>query len=263
MIESKNLAIIPHGIAECSDLAERLSKSTLLPDALKNKPQDVMFQIMTGAELGLGPIASIRGIYVIQGKPVLSADTMVALVMGSGQCEYFIQTEASATSVTFETKRKNAPVVQRTTWTWEDAKRAGLNTKDTWRLYPKQMLASRAKAELARLAYSDILAGCYDPDEIDAPVPVRTTVTQRDPKPANDIVDAEIVEPVGDDLLDRVTAAESLATLDALKPRCNALPNGPIRTQVREAYGVRMKHFESVAKASAAIEKTVVVESVA
>jgi len=240
-MNDKILAIIPRGIAECSDLADRLAKSSLLPDALKNKPQDVMFQIMAGAELGLGPIASIRGIYVIQGKPVLSADLMIALVMGSGHCDYFVQTEASATSVTFETKRKSAPVVQRITWTWEDAKRAGLNTKENWRLYPKQMLASRAKAELARLAYSDVLAGCYDPDEIDVSTPIRAADS---PKPANDIVDAEIVEPVADDLLERVTHAESSAVLEALKPQCSAL-TGTRRATIREAFTARQRFLEA------------------
>lgn len=241
-MNEKSIAIIPRGIAECADLAERLAKSTLLPDALKNKPQDVMFQIMTGAELGLGPIASIRGIFVIQGKPVLSADTMMALVLGSGLCDYFVQTEASATSVTFETKRKSAPIVQRVTWTWEDAKRAGLNTKDPWRLYPKQMLASRAKAELARLAYADLLAGCYDPDELNLPATSVAPVTPR--TPANDIIEAEIVED-SDDILALISTAESVAVLEALKPRCAALPSGPKRTLAREGYQARMKYFES------------------
>src|SRR5476651_1197190 len=98
-MNEKSLAVIPQGLAEFDSLSEKLSKSGLLPEALRSKPHDVLFTIMAGAELGLGPIASIRGIYVIAGKPTLSADTMVALCLGSGHCEYFIQTEASDKSV--------------------------------------------------------------------------------------------------------------------------------------------------------------------
>ena len=244
MTNNQSMALVPQGFAELDQLSEKLSKSALLPEALRNKPQDVMFQIMTGAELGFGPTASIRGVHIIAGKPTLSADAMVALCLRSGHCEYFVQTESSATSVTFETKRKSAPVVQRTTWTWEDAKRAGLNTKENWRLYPRQMLASRAKAELARVAYSDLLFGVYDPDELES-TPIRATVAS-DPKPANDdAIDAEIVP---DNLLELVNAAESLEALTALKPRCSALPNGPTRTLVREAFAVKLKTFEDKAK---------------
>ena len=243
MTNNQSMALVPQGFAELDQLSEKLSKSALLPEALRNKPQDVMFQIMTGAELGFGPTASIRGVHIIAGKPTLSADAMVALCLRSGHCEYFVQTESSATSVTFETKRKSAPVVQRTTWTWEDAKRAGLNTKENWRLYPRQMLASRAKAELARVAYSDLLFGVYDPDELES-TPIRATVEHRDPKPANDAIDAEIVEPVADDLLERVTHAESSAVLEALKAQCSALV-GTRRTTIREAFTARQRFLEA------------------
>lgn len=258
---SNELTIIPRTMTEVQTMAEVFAKSNLLPEALRGKIPDVIVQIMAGAELGLPPLASIRGVHIVAGKPILAADTMVALVRKSGSCEYFMVDNETETSVTYVCKRIGDPKEQRYTWSDEDTKLAGLNTKDNWRLHKKQMRRARCKAILARDVWPDVLAGVYDGESNE--LSIQAAITHRDPKPANDIVDAEIVEPVGDDLLDRVTAAESLATLDALKPRCNALPNGPIRTQVREAYGVRMKHFESVAKASAAIEKTVVVESVA
>ena len=48
------------------------------------RPEEAAFLLMTGRELGLSPMQSLRGIYVVSGKPVLSADLMVAAVRRSG-----------------------------------------------------------------------------------------------------------------------------------------------------------------------------------
>jgi hypothetical protein len=200
------LAIIPRTLDESMTLAEQLAKSNLLPPALKSKPADVLVSIMAGAELGLPPMASIRGIYVVNGKPTLAADTMMGVVLASGLAEYFVQTESSATSVTFETKRKGSPVAQRCTWTMDDAKRAGVSRKDTWTSFPRQMLAARAKAELARSAYPDVLSGVYDPDELSVPV---TRMSSHEP--SEPIEDAEVVASPF------IAAIEAATTLDELQ----------------------------------------------
>jgi len=238
-----SIAIIPRSIGEVQSLAEILSKSTLLPEALRGKIPDVIVQILAGQELGLPPMASIRGVHIVGGKPVLSSDLMVALVRASGSCEFFQVETETETSVTYVAKRKGDPKEQRYTWSDEDTKLAGLNTKDNWRLHKKQMRRARCKAILARDMWPDVLAGVYESDSQE--IEVRAPITHRDPSPANDIVDAEIVEPVADDLLDRVTHAESSAVLEALKPQCSALSNGPRRTLVREAFTARQRFLEA------------------
>jgi hypothetical protein len=150
---TKALAIIPSSLPEVQSMAEMLAKSNLLPDALKGKAADVVVQILAGQELGLAPMASIRGVHIVQGKPLLSADTMVALVLGSGLAEYFSLVEETETKVTYETKRKGSPHPQRASWSDDDTKLAGLNTKDNWRLHKKQMRRARARAILARDVY--------------------------------------------------------------------------------------------------------------
>ncbi len=216
MSNDKALAIIPRTVAEVQTLSELISKSVLLPDALRGKSADVIVSILAGAELGLAPLASIRGVHVIKGKPVLAADTMMGIVLGSGLAEYFSQVETSATSVTFETKRKGSPHAQRCTWTMEDAKRAGVDSNNTWRLYPRQMLAARAKAELARSAYPDVLAGCYDPDE------VAIEAIERPVRNDNETADAEIIAPE----LAAIAQAETIEQLNGLAKSLAALPAG-------------------------------------
>lgn len=233
MSDSKELAIVPRNMTEVQSLAEVLSKSTLLPDALKGKAPDVVVQILAGQELGLAPMASIRGVHIVQGKPILSADTMVGLVMSSGLCEYFTQIEGTATSVTFETKRKGSPHPQRCTWTMDDAKRAGIHTKDNWRLHPRQMLAARARSELARSVYPDVLAGVYAPEE-------HVDVRPMSPPPSRqeDVVDAEFVDAP----LDPLSAIETAASVDALKALAKPLSKLPEEQKkiARERYDARL-----------------------
>ncbi len=182
--------IVPRTLAEVIDLAERLSKSTLLPDALKGKVPDVLMQIMAGQELGLYSMASLRSFNIISGKPVMTADAMVAVVLGSGKAEYFRRVgEGTDKSVTYVTKRRGEPE-QKCTWTIEMAKVAALHQKDNWRTFPRAMLASRAKSELARDVYPDVLAGCFTPDEISDRAPEATVqVGSRD-----EVIDAEFTD---------------------------------------------------------------------
>lgn len=212
------LAIIPSSLPEVQSMAEILAKSSLMPDALKGKAADVVVQILAGQELGLSPMASIRGVHIVQGKPILSADTMVALVLGSGTCEYFSRVEETDTSVTYETKRRGSPHPQKVTWSDEDTKLAGLNTKDNWRLHKKQMRRARCRAILARDVYPDVLAGCYDPDEIQVPVS-RIPVQQQNA----DAIDADYTD-VPMDPLSAIETAESVEALKALAPTLNKLP---------------------------------------
>jgi hypothetical protein len=196
-----------------------------MPDGLrgKDKVPDVVVQILAGQELGLSPMASIRGVHIVQGKPILSADTMVALILGSGLCEYFICSEETDTKVTFETKRKGAPQPQRFTWSDEDTKIAGLNTKDSWRLYKRQMRRARCRAVLARDVYPDVLAGCYDPDEIPSESIRQPLAVVADREP--DATDAEIVsETPASSLIEQIRNTATLDDLMALAAKCNALP---------------------------------------
>jgi hypothetical protein len=124
--------------------------------------------LMTGRELGLAPMQSLRGIYVVDGKPTLSSDMMVAVIRKSGQCETWRVVESTAERCTITTRRKGENADATRTWTRADADRAGVTHKDPWRKYPAAMLRHRCAADLARQEYPDVLLGLYDPDEMDA-----------------------------------------------------------------------------------------------
>lgn len=246
MSESKALSIVPRTIDESADLAERFSKSTLLPKSMQGKAPDVLVTIMAGAEMGLSPMASLRAIHVIEGKPVLSADGMVAIVLGSGKAMYFERVEESDKAVTYETQRVGAKAPRRATWTMEMAKVAALHLKDNWRAHPRAMLAARAKAELARDVYPDVLMGCYTEDEIGSP----STRTDYVPPPRDaDAVDADVIEDSPE--LAMIDAAENLEQLGALAKRLAAL-KGDAKDAARARYAARKTFLENATAAPAA-----------
>lgn len=155
----------PRTMAEAWKLAQTFHASGLLPRGIAS-PEAAFTIIATGAELGLSPMASLRSIHVIEGKPVLSAALIAGIVQRRPDlCEGFALVESSDTIATYETTRRGqAPV--RMSFTIEQAQRARLTDKDNWKKYPHAMLRARASAELARAVYPDVVGGLYDPDEI-------------------------------------------------------------------------------------------------
>ena len=166
----RELAFEPENLKEAHTLATYLVKSGFLPRAIRT-PEQALAILATGRELGLAPMQSFRQIHVIEGKPTLSADLMVALVKKHDECEYFVCIESTDEIATYETKRKDYPKPVTRSFTIEQARKAGVTGKDNWKKYPAAMLRARAKSDLARDEFPDVVGGLYDPDELMAPAP--------------------------------------------------------------------------------------------
>ncbi len=155
------------------DLAER-AKSAQTVAALavksglyKGSPESLAILILLGVELGLTPLQALRMIYVVEGRPTMSADGLVALCKSRpAVCAYFRLVETSAERATYETLRHGEPSPSSLTYTIEDAQRAGLAGKGPWRAHPAAMLRARCAAALARAVYPDLVAGIYEPGEV-------------------------------------------------------------------------------------------------
>jgi len=157
-------SLLPAPISDIRELASAAVKSALLGGAIKSAEQAFII-IATGMELGLQPMQSLRSIHVVEGKPVLSAQLLVALAKRHPDCMYFRLVESTHEKATFETQRKGDPKPTQKTWTIEDAKRAGLTGRPNWQRHPSAMLEARCSAALARLVYPDHLMGVYEESE--------------------------------------------------------------------------------------------------
>lgn len=158
---------LPQTWQQAIDIATVLSRAQLVPDAYRNKPNDIVLAMMRGHELGLSPIQSLTYFDVIKGKVAMSAQMIVALCLSKRHlCKYFIPVKSTETEAVFETFRVGTPKPVQGSFTMEDAKRMDLASKDNWRKQPKVMLRWRAATALGRLVYPDLVAGMYDPEEL-------------------------------------------------------------------------------------------------
>jgi hypothetical protein len=155
----------PQGLEQAMRLADLLARSQLLPASLRGKPSDVLVTLITGHELGLSPMQSVRGMHVIEGKAVMSADLAVALILRRRDvCDFFRLVHSDDQVAEYQTRRHGSDPVKMT-WSLEQAQKAGLAGKSTWKAHPAAMLRARCAAALARAVYPDLVLGVYDPDE--------------------------------------------------------------------------------------------------
>jgi hypothetical protein len=150
-----------------ANLADRIARTEFVPKGLRGRPEAVLACILYGHEVGMGPMQSLSSIDVIEGKPSVKPEAMRGLVRQAGH-RIWVE-ERSGQTVTIAGSRSGEPEqVERVTWTMDDAKAAGLASKDVWRKYPRAMLLARATSELCRSMFSDVIAGLsYTAEEVD------------------------------------------------------------------------------------------------
>lgn len=144
--------------------ARALSPSSLIPKHLRGKDDketlaNVTLVLAYGSELGLGAVASLSGIAVVNGRPFAESQTLAAAVRASGLCAYLKRVAASDKAVTWETQRIGDPSPEQRTFTWGMAEKAGLAGRDTYKAHPERMLSARALGWLLRDVYPDVTKG--------------------------------------------------------------------------------------------------------
>lgn len=199
----KHQGFAPQTMTEAIDFSNMLSKSTMVPKAYQNKPEDVLVAVQWGYELGLAPLQALQNIATINGKPSVYGDAAMALVQNSPVCEdvkeYFEGEGTSNPIAVCVAKRKNRTEVI-SKYSVEDAKRAGLwNKQGPWTQYPKRMLQMRARGFALRDAFPDVLKGLITVEEAqdypeDTPVAQAPQIKHANPLDAiKEIVEASDV----------------------------------------------------------------------
>lgn len=125
-----------------------------------------MVKVMAGAEIGLPPFASMTGIHIVQGKPVLGANLIATLVKNDPRYDYRIKQADNETCVL--SWYEGGKWVGESTFTMAEAQTAGLTNKPTWKAYPSDMLFARALTRGARRYAPGIFGGApiYTPEEM-------------------------------------------------------------------------------------------------
>lgn len=172
----------PKSLDEAMKLAEILSDSSIVPKDFIGKPGNVLVAIQWGMELGLKPMQAMQNIAVINGRPSLWGDAVLALVLASPLCEYIEEWEENGTAYCKVKRRGKPEDIQQ--FGDEEAKKAGLIGKQgPWAQYPQRMKKMRARSFAVRDNFADVLKGIQIAEEI-SDYPVEKDITPGRQTPA-------------------------------------------------------------------------------
>lgn len=166
LTKTSGFDLSPQNLDQAMQLADMICRSQLAPNNYKGKPEDTLVAMMMGHELGLNPLQSIQNIAVINGRPSIYGDALLALVQNSpafgGIQESFDEGTMTATCTVW---RKGGEKHTQT-YSQADAQTAGLWGKQgPWKQHPKRMLAMRARGFALRNQFADALAGLVTREE--------------------------------------------------------------------------------------------------
>jgi len=155
-------------LSDFIEFGKMVAPTEFAPKSLRGKPADCALAVIYGSELGVSPMAALQNIAVINGKPSVWGDLMLALCMASPLCLYvkeWFEGEGDERVAWCETRRRGYENATRGRFGVDDAKRAGLWGKDTYKAYPDRMLQNRARGFALRDAFPDVLRGVISAEE--------------------------------------------------------------------------------------------------
>ena len=171
-----SFSLAPQNLDEALKFADYLSNSDIVPKDFQKKPANILVAVQWGMELGLQPMQAMQSIAVINGRPSLWGDAIIALVRSSPLCEYVYESDDGETA-TCRVKRVGEEEQTRT-FSMTDAGLAGLKGKQgPWTQYPKRMRQMRARSFALRDVFPDVLRGMPMAEEVQD-IPTEREISQ-------------------------------------------------------------------------------------
>lgn len=198
-------------LPEIERLAALLVASRMVKDV--TSVAQATAKIVYGQELGIGPMASLRGIYFIEGNLSPSAITLAGLIQNSGRYSYrILEWTAQVCRIAFFDR--GASLGPPSEFTIAEAGRIlqkgqPLTQKDNWKYYPKSMLWARALAQGARAYCPGILGGApiYTLEEVQNAPPTDALtgeiIVDVDTATYTEIVEPDLLTPTQRDAINR------------------------------------------------------------
>lgn len=226
-------ALVP--VDQIERMALAVAKSGLF--GVKTPDQAMALMLVAQAE-GMHPAIAARDYHIIQGRPTLRADAMLArFQQAGGKVEWGEYTDQRVVGTFSHPQGGNV----RIEWTTKMAQDAGLTRNPTWKSYPRQMLRARCISEGIRTIYPGVAIGTYTPEEAE----------DMAPRPARDMGAADEISPpplpamVVDGLIEQIQMAATLEFLETLRPEMRRVPKGPDRDRVVAAVQRRAEEIRA------------------
>jgi hypothetical protein len=250
--ELTSFSLTPSNLKEAMEFAKIIAESDLVPKDYKGRPGNVLVAVQMGAELGVPPLQAIQGIAIINSRPAVFGDLMLALVRSSPAFES-IDEQQTETEAICRVKRRGEAAITRS-FTIADATKANLiNKEGPWRQYPARMLRMRARSFALRDAFADILKGIAMVEEVrDIPDHIEGSTVASDLNAmASDLnarlkaladsrADVPAVPPKLAEVIEKIAAATTNAEMEQIRTLAKALPEEDIAA-ARDAYTARQK----------------------
>jgi hypothetical protein len=219
-------------------LADAFCKSGLF--GVRTRDQAIALMAICEAE-GLHPAKAVQEYHIIQGRPALKADAMLARFQSAGgKVAWSSMTDTRVAGV-FSHAQGGSIEIE---WTIDMAKRAGLTKNPTWNQYPRAMLRARCISEGIRSVFPGVVVGTYTPEEVADMEPIHRTardmgaVEEVTPPPPPPAVDVEA-------LVRDIDGAATLEFLELLRPQMRQVPKGPDRDRVVAAVQRRAEEIRA------------------
>jgi len=198
--------IIP--FQDMQSMAVAIAKSGLF--GMKSENEVLALMAVAQAE-GLHPATAARDFHIIQGRPALKADAMLARFQNAGgKVEWTKYTDAAVTGV-FSHPNGGSVTID---WTLEQAQRIGLVKPGSgWQKFPRAMLRSRCISEGIRTVFPGSVTGFYSPEEVQDFEPKTKDMGRFDATPLKSLeqIDENAVEAV-------LEAPEVIGTIPLMVP---------------------------------------------
>lgn len=184
---SVNVGVPLRGLDEAYRLSQALAMAGLMPKDLRGKPSDVLAILLYGQEVGLAPMQAIQGIYIVNGRPTLSAQTWLALLRRAGHkafvpcktcdapgeehvpgrvhADHAYEPDHDERHCRVTIVRGDTGAMHTESFSLDDARTAGLANKDIWKAHPRRMTLARAVSNGARFIVPEVAMGFYGEGE--------------------------------------------------------------------------------------------------
>ena len=160
IVKHQNQSLVPDA-HNMRLLAEDFQKSGMFPNV--KSLAGFVTVIAYGDEIGLGPVASLQSISIIQGKLALESKVYLALFIRSGGKIEILKKDKTESTVKFS---KDGRKDFTETFTIKDAQALGFLTKNNWKMYPEEMCYWRCISKGIRAYDPDVAMGAYTVEEV-------------------------------------------------------------------------------------------------
>src|SRR6266702_428183 len=150
-------------VSDVINVANLINDTDFVPAEYRGNGPAVAAAMLTGRELGIGPMMSLRHVQIVKGVPTLSAEYKRARVLAAGH-DFEVE-EHTTQRCRVRGRRAGTSRWLTCTFTMDDAKTAGLlapsrsGKPGAWQTRPRRMLFARAGSELCDFIFADVVNG--------------------------------------------------------------------------------------------------------